>query len=44
MRLTSATARSLNLPTGVRDKTFFDDDLPGFGVRLRASGSALRLA
>jgi integrase len=39
MRLTIATIRSLGLPEGCKDKIFFDDDLPGFGVRLRASGS-----
>ena len=39
MKLTAATIRALELPQGVQDKTFFDDELPGFGVRLRAGGS-----
>jgi integrase len=30
---------ALALPAGVSDRTYFDDDLPGFGVRLRAGGS-----
>jgi hypothetical protein len=38
MKLTKSTIRALALPEGVRDHTFFDDDLPGFGLRLRASG------
>jgi Arm DNA-binding domain len=39
MKLTAATVRSLTLPEGVTDKIFFDDDLPRFGVRVRAGGS-----
>jgi integrase len=39
MKLTNPTIRSLELPPGVKEKTFFDDDVPGFGVRLRDSGS-----
>lgn len=39
MRLTTTTIKTLTLPDGMGDKTFFDDDLPGFGVRLRAGGS-----
>src|SRR5262249_35673533 len=39
MRLTAATIRTLSLPPGVVDKTYFDDSLPGFGLRLRAGGS-----
>jgi integrase len=39
MKLTTTTIRSIALPPGKTDKTFFDDDLPGFGVRLRAGGS-----
>jgi integrase len=38
MKLTKSTIRALALPEGVGDHTFFDDDLPGFGLRLRASG------
>jgi integrase len=40
MRLTTTTIRTLALPVGVRDKIFFDEDLPRFGVRLRTGGSA----
>jgi hypothetical protein len=38
MRLTAATIRTLTLPEGVCDRVFFDEDIPGFGLRLRASG------
>jgi hypothetical protein len=39
MKLMTTTVRSLALPPGVRDKTFFDDDLPAFGLRVREGGS-----
>jgi integrase len=40
MKLTDAIARALTLPAGVQDsKTFFDNDCPGFGVRVRGSGA-----
>ena len=39
MKLTNAAAvQSLALPEGKDDKIFFDEDLPGFGVRLRRTG------
>src|SRR5262249_34248982 len=38
VKLTAANIRALNLPPGVADKVFFDEDLPGFGLRVRASG------
>jgi integrase len=38
MRLTAQTIRDLTLPEGVKDKTFFDEDLPRFGIRFRAGG------
>ena len=38
LKLTDAIARGLSLPATVQDKTFFDDDCPGFGVRVRTSG------
>jgi Arm domain-containing DNA-binding protein len=40
MKLTATTIRTLALPEGVRDRTYFDDDLPRFGIRMRAGGSA----
>jgi integrase len=39
MQLTATTIRTLSLPPGKTDKVFFDSKLPGFGLRLRASGS-----
>jgi integrase len=39
MKLTTTTIRSLALPPGQKDKTYFDDDVPGFGLRLREGGS-----
>jgi integrase len=39
MRLTATTIRSLALPTGVSDKIFFDEDISGFGLRLRDTGA-----
>lgn len=39
MKLTTTTIRSLALPPGMRDKTFFDSELAGFGVRIREGGS-----
>jgi len=38
MKLTRATVAGLKLEPGKSDQIFFDDDLPGFGVRLRAGG------
>jgi hypothetical protein len=39
MKLTNAaTVQSLALPEGKIDKIFFDDELPGLGVRLRRAG------
>lgn len=39
MKLTAKTIASAKLEPGVSDKIFFDDDLPGFGLRVRAGGS-----
>ena len=39
MKLTAPAIRALTLPARIVDRTFFDDDLPGFGVRIRAGGS-----
>ncbi len=38
MKLTASTIACLALPDGSDDKIYFDDDLKGFGVRLRRSG------
>jgi integrase len=38
MRLNAQAVRTIALPEGVKDKVFFDEDLPGFGLRVRASG------
>jgi integrase len=38
-KLTASSIRTLTLPPGVTDKVYFDSDLPGFGLRMRASGS-----
>jgi integrase len=38
--LNSTTIKALALEPGVRERTFWDDAIPGFGVRLRASGAA----
>ena len=39
MRLTAATVRALELEQGLTEKTYFDDTLAGFGIRIRAGGS-----
>jgi integrase len=39
MKLTQKTVAALTLPGGKSEAIFFDDDLPGFGVRIRAGGS-----
>jgi integrase len=38
MKLTAAEIRAVKLPPGVVDKVYFDERLPGFGLRVRASG------
>jgi integrase len=38
VKLTTTAIRALTLPPGVNDRVFFDQDLPGFGLRVRASG------
>src|SRR5262245_32772051 len=40
MEFTTTSIKKLALPLGTKDKTFWDDTLPAFGLRLRAGGSA----
>ena len=39
MKLTAGTIKSLALPAGKGETIVFDDDVPGFGLRLREGGS-----
>jgi Arm DNA-binding domain len=39
MKLTTASIKALELPPGASDKTFWDGDIGGFGLRLREGGS-----
>jgi integrase len=39
VKLTQATIQRLALPKGKAEAIYFDDDLPGFGLRLRSGGS-----
>jgi integrase len=39
MKITQAVVRRAALPTGKSDVIYFDDDIAGFGLRLRNSGS-----
>jgi integrase len=41
MELTKQSVAKLELPDGKTDAIFFDDTLPGFGVRLRQGGKAV---
>ena len=38
MKLTSSTIETLTCPSGKKDVTYFDDAMPGFGLRCRGSG------
>jgi integrase len=40
MRLTDKTLATLSLRAGEAEHKFFDDDIPGFGLRLRAGGAS----
>ena len=44
MKLTKATVAKLALPSGKSELIVFDEDLAGFGLRLRAGGSAVWIA
>ncbi|MBC8012879.1 MAG: DUF4102 domain-containing protein, partial [Methyloceanibacter sp.] len=39
MKLTQESVERLRLPSGKDEIIYFDDQMPGFGVRLRAGGS-----
>lgn len=39
MKLTARNVDALKLPAGKTDHLFWDDNIPGFGLRLRAGGS-----
>lgn len=39
MKLTQTSVARITLPAGATDKIFFDDDLEGFGLRVRKGGS-----
>src|SRR5262249_24071263 len=36
VKLTTTNIRALKLPPGATDKVFFDEGIPGFGLRMRA--------
>ena len=38
MKLTQRTVDTLDLPKGKSEAIIFDEDLPGFGLRIRAGG------
>jgi hypothetical protein len=40
MKLTATTVKTAELPAGKTEAIFFDDDIPGFGLRLREGGSS----
>src|SRR5437016_7966384 len=42
MKITAKTVAGLELPEDKTDAIFFDDDMPGFGIRLRVSGDRVR--
>ncbi|WP_038953634.1 Arm DNA-binding domain-containing protein, partial [Bradyrhizobium japonicum] len=39
MKLTAKTFATVRLDAGKTDQIFFDDEIPGFGLRVRAGGS-----
>ena len=44
MKLTKTTIAKLAVPAGKSELIVFDEDMPGFGLRLRAGGSAVWIA
>lgn len=44
MKLTKITVAKLSIPAGKIELIVFDEDMPGFGLRLRAGGSAVWIA
>lgn len=44
MRLTKATAAKLTVPAGKSEQLWFDDNLPGFGLRIREGGKRTWIA
>ena len=40
MKLSDRQIAALTLPPGKREALYFDDDVPGFALRLRASGAS----
>jgi integrase len=42
MKITARTVTGLKLPRDKNDAIYFDDDMPGFGIRLRVSGQQVR--
>ena len=44
MKFTKATIAKLTVPAGKSELIVFDEDMPGFGLRLRAGGSAVWIA
>jgi hypothetical protein len=44
MKLTKTTVAKLSVPQGKSELIVFDEDMPGFGLRLRAGGSAVWIA
>ena len=39
MKLTTTTVRTAALPAGTTDAIIFDEEIPGFGLRIREAGS-----
>mgnify|MGYP000087111208 CR=1 FL=1 len=44
MKLNKTTVAKLSMPAGKSELIVFDEDMSGFGIRLRAGGSAVWIA